>query len=143
MDGLKSQIMDARIDELAARDKILDGLRTLALGQRTTRQFCEKELGYTVSEARVVLAQLGLILTSESLVSSDLDVQVRIDKLRQWRRERAGRDGVPAYRVLTNRELLKVASEIPKTVEELRDLKGFGMKRTDLFGEEIMTLLKS
>jgi superfamily II DNA helicase RecQ len=143
MEILKSQIMDNRLEELAAREKMIDGLRALSLGARLTRKFCETELGYTVFETRALLGQLGLILLSESLVSSDAEVQARIDKLRDWRKHRASAEGVPAYRVLTNHQLMKVASDVPKTSEELRELKGFGMKRTTTYASELIALLKS
>lgn len=141
METLKNQILARRLDELTAREKIVTDLRALNLGARTTRLFCEKELGYSALETRALLAQLGLILTSESLTSSDSAVQARIDKLREWRRTRASHEGVPVYRVLTNRELMKMASDTPRTEDNLRDLKGFGPKRTQTYGPELIALL--
>ncbi len=142
-DSLKSQLINSRLEEIAAREKVIRDLRELQMGSRTTRLFCEKELGYTPLETRSILAVLGYVLLTEALASNDAPTQSRIDRLREWRRARASREGVPAYRVLSNRTLLDVASGAPKTTESLRELKGFGAKRTETYGPELIALLNS
>jgi len=140
--SVKSQIINSRVEEMAAREKIVSELRTLNLGSRTTRALLEKELGYSAPETRQILAQLGLIITSETLTSADPEIRTKIDRLRAWRGAKARTAGVPAYRILSNRVLMKLATEQPKTDESLRDLKGMGPKTMEAFGRELIELLK-
>jgi ribonuclease D len=141
--SIKTKMLDARIDEMAAREKIIDQLRALNFGARSTKLFCDRSLSYTPNETRQILAQLGLIITSEALTSGDPAIRMKIEKLKNWRRVRARIEGVPAYRVLTNRVLLAVASESPKTTEGLQGLKGFGRKSSDIYSGEILALLRN
>jgi superfamily II DNA helicase RecQ len=136
------QMINFRMEEMAAREKIVACLRDLNLGSRSTKHLCETELCYSATETRQIMAALGLIVTSESLTSSDPVVRVKIEKLRAWRKIRARDQGVPAYRVLSNRTLLSVASACPKSAESLLELKGFGRKSVDTYGTELVELLK-
>jgi superfamily II DNA helicase RecQ len=138
---LKSKIVTARLNEMSLRESIIEDLRSLNLGPRTTRLFCERELGYSTSETRAILATLGLIVTAETLTSHDPIIQMKIDRLREWRKVRAREQGVPAYRVFPNRVLMAMAAEAPTTPESLRGLKGFGVKRAEVYGPELLKLL--
>ncbi len=137
-----TKLFDARMSEMTAREEILEHLRVLSLGARATKIYCNKSLGYTPAETRQVLTQLGLIVTGEHMTSQDPAIRMKIEKLQTWRRVRSRVEGVPAYRVLTNRVLLAVASESPKTTEKLQDLKGFGRKSAAVYGSEILALLR-
>lgn len=140
-DSVKTQIINSRVEEMAARERIVSNLRTLDLGMRTTRAFLEKELGYSMLEARQILAQLGLIFTSETMTSPDPLVRTKIDRLRAWRNTRARFAGVPAYRILSNRVLMTLATDRPRTTDHLRAVKGLGPKTVDAFGRELLELL--
>ena len=141
--SIKTKMLDARMEEMSARESIVENLRALNLEARATKLICATSLGYTPAETRQILTQLGLIVTSEALTSGNPVVRLKIEKLKTWRRVRARVEGVPAYRVLSNRVLLAVASENPKTIERLQDLKGFGRKSAEVYGSEILAILQS
>lgn len=63
-------------------------------------------------------------------------------KLREWRKEKAGKKGVPVFTIFTNKQLASIASckEISKTA--LGKINGFGEKRMEDYGEEILEILK-
>ncbi len=60
------------------------------------------------------------------------------DRLAAWRKVRAERDGVPAYRVLHNRVLLELAEARPTNRTELLALAGLGARTFEHYGEEIL-----
>lgn len=135
------EVLDARMAEIAARDQLVSGLRKLNLGSRATRLFCIEELDYSPPEARIVLGDLGLIVTTESLTSPDPLIRARIESLKEWRRHRANQARVPAYRVISNRTLLGIASRSIASVNDLRSVIGFGPKKALEYGFEIIELL--
>lgn len=63
------------------------------------------------------------------------------DALKAWRRERAAADGVPAYVVAHDSMLAAVAEARPRTLDELRAIKGFGPKKVASLGEEILGVI--
>jgi len=62
--------------------------------------------------------------------------------LREWRNERANQDGLPPYMIAHNDSLMQIAKSHIETKEELIQIKGFGEKRADKYGDEILDILK-
>jgi superfamily II DNA helicase RecQ len=65
----------------------------------------------------------------------------KFNALKQWRNERAGQDGLPPYMVAHNESLMQIALLNIQTQEELTGVKGFGEKRAQKYGEEILKVL--
>ena len=63
--------------------------------------------------------------------------------LRDWRNERASQDGLPPYMIAHNDSLMLMAKQNVKTLEELPQIKGFGEKRTQKYGEEILQIINA
>lgn len=142
-DPIPTRLLEARMAEMSAREDIVSGLRALSLGARATKLFCEEQLDYNELETRALLGDLGLIITTDALTSADPVIRLKIEKLKSWRRLRARNDGVAAYRILSNRTLLSVASQNVNTTEELLKISGFGTRKSESFGREILDLLKT
>jgi ribonuclease D len=62
--------------------------------------------------------------------------------LRQWRREEASKESRPVYIVASNRILDMLSAFLPQSLDELKQIPGFGDNRTRTYGEAIITLLK-
>lgn len=62
--------------------------------------------------------------------------------LREWRNERARRDGVPPYVILTNRELLAVVQLRPRTNTDLTAIPGIGAGKTERYGAAILARIE-
>ena len=61
--------------------------------------------------------------------------------LRQWRSTVAKKDGVPAYVVLSDKDLIGIASELPRTLSELARCRGIGPLKLERWGDEILAVL--
>lgn len=61
-------------------------------------------------------------------------------ELRKWRRQQAQKESKSAYFVATNRMLYMVAAFLPATVEELRQIPGFGKRKAEAYGNEILAV---
>ncbi|THF76103.1 HRDC domain-containing protein [Cohnella fermenti] len=67
-----------------------------------------------------------------------LGTEELIAPLRQWRRAKAAEEKRSAYLVATNRELRLIAVFVPRTLEELEQLPGFGKLKVEKYGPELL-----
>lgn len=66
----------------------------------------------------------------------------RMAALRAWRRERAARDGQPAFVVFSDRTLAALADRRPTSQEELLAVPGLGPTKVDRYGDELLAVLR-
>ncbi|MGH2445413.1 MAG: ATP-dependent helicase [Candidatus Limnocylindria bacterium] len=64
-----------------------------------------------------------------------------LQRLIEWRRERARTDGVPAYVVADNKTLAAIAVQRPSDEVELLGVAGIGQRKVATYGDEILTLV--
>jgi len=67
--------------------------------------------------------------------------RVLFQTLRRWRGEVAREEGVPAYVVLTNRELLSVVQRKPTSKNALSNLPGIGAGKVKRYGDRLLRAL--
>ena len=92
-------------------------------GSRRTRD----ARGYTSSDSRAVH-------------STETDLQLR-EYLRQWRRSTAKEQGAPAFVIMNDTSLDELCRKQPKTIAELLNVSGFGMKKAEMYGLKIIDAL--
>ena len=61
--------------------------------------------------------------------------------LKTWRLAEAKRQGVPAFRVLTDRTLRAIAEECPETTNALLAIPGMGLRGVEKYGASIFRVL--
>ena len=66
---------------------------------------------------------------------------VLVERLRQWRSERAEADRVPAFVILTDATLLGVAEKRPNSMESLLQVPGIGRRKADLYAADLIKVL--
>jgi ATP-dependent DNA helicase RecQ len=64
------------------------------------------------------------------------------DYLREWRRNIARQQNVPAYIVMHDTSLEEICQKPPASLEELRHITGFGERKTSVYGEQILVALR-
>jgi ATP-dependent DNA helicase RecQ len=62
--------------------------------------------------------------------------------LREWRRTKAREQGVSAFIVMYDTSLEEVCRRQPTSLEELRTIGGFGERKTETYGREILEVLE-
>jgi ATP-dependent DNA helicase RecQ len=65
-----------------------------------------------------------------------------LDLMREWRREIAGRNGVPAFMVLSDASLLDLCARRPAAPHELRNVTGIGERKAEQYGGDILAVLQ-
>ncbi len=73
----------------------------------------------------------------------DESQNVLLDKLREWRKIRAEKEGVPVYLLGTNKELADIVKTAPKSSEALGTVKGFGKGKIEKYGKEIIEIISA
>ena len=147
-DELTRRLYEIRMREMENREVLLEQLREVRdreawkeLGFKSLRHFCEEFLGCEPDEARDLLVGVGEILISRDMVDENPKTQERIDKLKAWRKKTASRAGVAAFRILTNRTLMAIAKDHPRTLRELERIHGVGPKKIEYFGKRVLATI--
>jgi superfamily II DNA helicase RecQ len=63
--------------------------------------------------------------------------------LRAWRLALAKRQGVPAFRIMTDKVLLEIAETRPMTAAELLAISGMGIKSVEKYGAQIYRIVET
>ena len=66
-----------------------------------------------------------------------------LERLIEWRRDRARADGVPAYVVADNKTLAAIAVRRPSDEAGLLGVPGIGQRKVATYGEEILAIVNS
>jgi len=148
--SLGYEITALRLQEIETKKKIADSLRELqknnewkALGYKSMKEFCAKELEYDFFEIRELLVATGVVLTRAQMIDDDPNVQARIDALREWRKKTASAQALSAFLILSNRTLMAIAKETPTTPGQLAQIPGIGPRKIQSYGDEILLILGS
>jgi hypothetical protein len=64
-------------------------------------------------------------------------------QLKQWRTQKAQENNWPAYVVMSTETLVLLANQLPVTAKELGAIKGFGKKKLELYGAEIVEMISA
>jgi DNA topoisomerase-3 len=61
--------------------------------------------------------------------------------LKEWRRAQAKKQGVPSFRIMSDRVLLAIADDQPGSLAELLAIPGIGLKTVEKYGAQIYRIL--
>lgn len=78
-------------------------------------------------------------LTSGGEVVVEVDDEL-LEKLKAWRLERARKDGVAPFMIAHNTTLLALAATPPKTSGQLLGTPGFGPRKAETYGADILAI---
>jgi ATP-dependent DNA helicase RecQ len=72
---------------------------------------------------------------------NDFQLQV-FDKFKEWRAALAKSKEVPPYVIMDNNSLANLIVANPANIAELETVNGFGVKRIELYGEDLLNILR-
>ena len=72
---------------------------------------------------------------------SDTQKLAVYNKLKQYRYNKANELNYKPYFIFTNEELDNIVANMPKTKEELLQINGFGEKKVELYGKDILNII--
>ncbi|MBF0227933.1 MAG: HRDC domain-containing protein [Desulfobacterales bacterium] len=101
----------------------------------------ENESYWTVFvEYDEILKEKYILKEEENLEDTE---KVLLDRLKKWRKERADKDGLPVFIIANNSELLRIVQNAPKSIEELKIIKGFGKAKIEKYGDDIIGIVNA
>jgi len=78
----------------------------------------------------------------EEQVSSSITHPKLYARLKTWKENKAEEFDLPSYMVIPQKTLIELVSRHPVSLKQLKKIKGFGQKKVDQFGEEVLTIIK-
>ncbi len=91
-----------------------------------------------------IFIEYDMVLEPEKTDDSFSEPQrLLYNRLREWRKNKAQKNGVPVYIIATNTELKQLVVQAPTTIESLKNIKGFGKKKIERYGKEIINFIKT
>jgi ATP-dependent DNA helicase RecQ len=85
--------------------------------------------------------ELQLPVKNRQEVSEPENPEV-LDELKKWRRDIAAERNIPAYCVFHDSTLICIANRLPKTEEELEEIKGIGRRKIEDYGKAVLRMAK-
>ncbi|MBN2350787.1 MAG: helix-turn-helix domain-containing protein [Bacteroidales bacterium] len=64
-------------------------------------------------------------------------------KIRKWRNQLASQQGIPPYRIISQKAVASIAINLPASVDELLLIKGIGRKKITTYGTQILELINA
>ncbi len=64
-----------------------------------------------------------------------------IEALKKWRLEQAKKEGLPAFRILTDKVLNEIAADRPSVTDDLLEVSGLGPRLVTRYGPAILKVL--
>ncbi|MGL5150648.1 MAG: DNA helicase RecQ [Clostridium sp.] len=65
------------------------------------------------------------------------------NKLRLWRKDRAIKERIKPYIIFSDTVLIEISNILPKSPEQLLNIRGVGEKKVEKYGEEIIKMISS
>ena len=100
--------------------------------------------GGTAFQTKETWREPALISAGDSKVSghaAGIDAELR-EYLREWRRTAARERGIAAFIIMHDTSLDELCRVRPRSLSELRSISGFGERKTELYGKEILGALE-
>lgn len=79
-----------------------------------------------------------LFVKEEQVLDKDLFI-----KLKEWRRNRASKEGIKPYIIFSDSSLIEIVNNLPKNEEELIQIRGVGEKKVFKYGKEILQIINT
>lgn len=80
-------------------------------------------------------------LTQKQETPKDLELYDLYQKLKTWRKAQAEEEKLPAFCIFSNQVLESIVKKRPQIKEELLNIKGFGEKKFEKYGKQILEII--
>lgn len=131
--------------------KALTGAIEAALTEARSKRFCLNACRDGIVFADYLKARVQALFQEPAAkpaksktaapVPENIDNPELYKLLRQWRAATAEKQGKPAFWVLHNKALARIAADLPTTAETLCAIKGLGGQKGKTYGQEILQIV--
>lgn len=64
-----------------------------------------------------------------------------LDRLKEWRNSKAREKGQPHFMIMHQKTIVTIANTAPRSLSDLKKVKGMGKKKTEQYGEELLDII--
>ncbi|NWJ53310.1 MAG: HRDC domain-containing protein, partial [Bacteroidetes bacterium] len=127
---------------------ILEELRRDTNIKRSCLKSCQNGFNvknYLDTKAKAAIEKPKPLIDQKKLIDNSSNLTENSELftlLRTWRNNKAKEYDLPAYAIMHQKTLFDLIVAMPVSLKELIQVKGFGKKRIDQYGEEILTMIK-
>lgn len=102
----------------------------------------------TYSMLKLTQKSMDVLLNGKKVILLVKEEETAIDKelfniVKNWRRERAYKDGIRPYIIFSDATLIEIVNKLPKNKEELMDIRGVGEKKVERYGDEVLSIISA
>lgn len=115
----------------------LSGLNSMALKLHPGIFATDQSMRALSSELAVEIGEVVLEKVAEAPKEFDGEL---FEKLRAWRAKRANKEKLAAYIIAHDKTLHEIARHVPKNKQELLRVNGFGPKKLEQYGDDILRI---
>ncbi len=101
---------------------------------------------YLIDKAKAAIDEPAKRRTSRSVkipVSTEINNRELYDLIRNWRNAKSSELGLSVFMVLPLKTMRALSNQVPSNMEELKLVHGFGKRKLERFGEDLLELLNS
>lgn len=102
----------------------------------------------TYSMLKLNARSMKLLKSKEKLVLKILDRREPLlnkelfEALKKWRKEKAYKERIKPYIIFSDTSLIAISNSKPKTIEELLEIRGVGIKKIEAYGKELLNIIQ-
>lgn len=82
------------------------------------------------------------VTSTELVISEDVENTPIFIELKKYRLETSRAEGIKAFYIFSNEQLLDLLTAMPKTIDDLMKVKGFNQVKCQKYGAEILEIIK-
>lgn len=129
MKDYSSSFIKAIINEM-----LTQGYVSLKEGTYSMLKLNNKSMDILLGKADMYL----LVKEDEKPIDEEL-----FHKLKLWRKSKAVKENIKPYIIFSDSSLISIVNRLPKSIEELLQVRGVGEKKAEKYGDEILKLLSN
>jgi hypothetical protein len=128
--------------KLACLDAVSDGFRVTGYLEAKAKAGIDKTPLRSKKSAVVNVGKTEKQPRDKALVEMPEQLHPDLyELLRQWRNEKAEALRGPVYLILPLKSMMQISNELPRSLSELRSVKGMGDKKVQQYGADILSIV--
>ncbi|MBN2172837.1 MAG: helix-turn-helix domain-containing protein [Bacteroidales bacterium] len=98
---------------------------------------------YLSVRAKAALEPVSELKTEKPKISIGTSKHpVLFERIRAWRKTKASEENLPIYRIISQQAVMGISNFLPGNSHQLLHVKGFGQKKLDQYGDEILKIVR-
>ena len=106
-----------------------------------TKEWSELFLNKNCDNDTDYLTKYDKYITSDKCDCSDIKNSVLFDELKAYRLQMSRQENIKPYYIYNNEQLNDLINKNPKSLDELKSVSGFGDKKVEKYGNDILNIL--